>query len=104
MTGATLQCLAVLHHRLNGICVEGAGKTLRLALHTLHHRHCHPFLSELGIYLQHLLCLGLGLLAGGMGGVALLPQELRCAEERARAHLPAHHVAPLVAHQGQVAP
>ena len=39
-----------------------------------------------------------------MGGVSLLPQEFGCAEEWAGAHLPSHDVAPLVAHQWQVAP
>ena len=38
-----------------------------------------------------------------MGGVALLPQELRRPEEHAGAHLPPHHVRPLVAQYGQVA-
>ena len=43
-------------------------------------------------------CLGLG----GMRGMTLLPQELRRAQEQARAHLPAHHVRPLVDQQRQI--
>ena len=34
----------------------------------------------------------------------LLPQELRRAQERTRAHLPAHYVAPLVAQDGEIPP
>ena len=76
MRGTALQSLSVLHHRLDGIGVEGTGETLGLTLHTLDHRYCHPLLGELGIDLQHLLCFGLGLLTGGVSGVALLPEEL----------------------------
>ena len=39
-----------------------------------------------------------------MRAVAFLPQELRCAQEHTGAHLPAHHIGPLVAQHGQVAP
>ena len=39
----------------------------------------------------------------GVGGVALLPQELGGAQEQARAQLPAHDVGPLVEQQRQVA-
>ena len=39
-----------------------------------------------------------------MGRVAFLPEEFAGAEEWTCTHLPAHHVTPLVAHQGQVAP
>ena len=40
-----------------------------------------------------------GLLASGVGSMSFLPQEFRCAQEWTRAHLPSHHVTPLVAHQ-----
>ena len=103
MACAALQSLAILHHSLDGVGVECASKALCLALHTLHHRHCHVLLGEVGIHLQHLLCALLGLLACGMGGVSLLPQELAGAQEESCAHLPTHHVAPLVHQQGQVA-
>jgi hypothetical protein len=38
-----------------------------------------------------------------MGGVPFLPEELGGAQEQPGAHLPAHHVGPLVDEQGQVA-
>ncbi len=65
--------------------------------------HAHPILGEALVYVDHLLGLGDGLLAGGVGRVALLPEELGGAEEQTRAHLPAHDVGPLVAEDGQVA-
>ena len=101
---AALQGLAVLHHRLDGVSVQRSGEALGLALHALKHGDGHPVLREVGIYLQHLLCLGFGFLAGGVRGVAFLPQEFACAQEWARAHLPSHYIAPLVAQQWQVAP
>ena len=104
MAGTALKCLAILHHGLDGIGVEGSGETLGLALHSLHNGHGHPFLGKLGIDLEHQAGFGFSLLAGGMGGVALLPEELTGAQEGTGAHLPAHDVAPLVAHEGQVAP
>ena len=36
--------------------------------------------------------------------MALLPQELRGSKEETGTHLPSYHVAPLVAHNGQVSP
>ena len=42
-------------------------------------------------------------LAGGVGGVAFLPEELGGAEEHAGTHLPAHDIGPLVAEDGQIA-
>ena len=38
-----------------------------------------------------------------MGGVTFLPVEFQRAQEQARAHFPAHHVAPLVDQHRQVA-
>ena len=39
----------------------------------------------------------------GVGGVAFLPEEFRGAQEQPRAHLPAHHIGPLVDQHRQVA-
>ena len=104
VTGTALKCLTILHHSLDGICVEGTCKTLCLTLHTLDHGYCHPLFSELGIDLQHQLGLLLCLFTGGMSRMTFLPEELRSTQERTSTHLPAHHVTPLVTHQGQVAP
>ena len=104
VAGAALKGLAVLHHRLDGVGVERTGETLRLALHALNDGNGHPLFGKLGVDLQHLLSLLLSLLAGGVSRVAFLPQKFRRAQERTCAHLPAHDVTPLVAHQRQVAP
>ena len=104
MRRTALQRLAVLHHRLDGVRVQRTGETLRLRLHTLNDGDGEPFLSEFGIHLHHLLGVLLSLLAGSVSRMSLLPQELRRTQERTRAHLPAHHVTPLVTLQGQVAP
>jgi len=98
-----LQGLAVLHHGFDGVGVEGSGEALCLALHTLDDGHGHELLGKVGIDLQHGLRLTFSLFAGGVGGMALLPQEFAGAEEGTGAHLPAHDVSPLVAQDGQVA-
>ena len=46
---------------------------------------------------------GAGVVLGGVGGVALLPEELAGPQEHAGAQLPAHDVGPLVEQQRQVA-
>src|SRR5690606_12612504 len=43
------------------------------------------------------------LLRRGVGGVALLPEELRGAQERPGTELPPHHAAPLVVEEREVA-
>lgn len=40
---------------------------------------------------------------GGMGSVALLPEEFKGADEGPRAQLPAVHIRPLVEQHGQIA-
>ena len=103
MRRTTLQCLAILHHRLDGISLDGAGKSLVGCLDTLDHRQGHVTLGKVGIDIEHLNGFGLRLLTCGVSGVSLLPQELGRAQEQACTHLPAHDVAPLIAQQGQVA-
>ena len=101
---AALQGLAVLHHGFNSIGVERTGKAFRFALHAAHHGNGEHIACKVGINVEHLAGTLFCLLARGMGGVAFLPQELAGTQEEAGAHLPAHHVAPLVAEHGQVAP
>ena len=100
---AALKGFAVLHHGLYRVGVEGTGKSLGLTLHTLNHWNCHVFLGKLCINLQHQLSTLLCLFFRGMGSVSFLPEKLCCAQEQAGTHLPAHHVAPLVAQDWQVA-
>ena len=102
MRCSRLQGLAVLHHSLDRICVQCTCKTLRLTFDTLHHRYSHVVLGKISIYLQHLLCASLSLFLCCMCSMTLLPQEFRRAQEQSCAHLPAHHVAPLVDQQWQV--
>ncbi len=103
VAGAGLQGLLVLHHRLDGVGVDGAGEALMGRFFTLDHRHGHGAFGELAVDLVHLLGFGDGFLGRGVGGVALLPEELGGAQEQAGAHFPAHDVAPLVDQDRQVA-
>ena len=100
---SSLQGPRVLHHGLDAIGLEGAGELLGFGLHPLDHRHRHELLGEGGVDVQHPPRLLVGLRLGGMGGVPLLPEELRGAQEEPRAHLPSHHIGPLVDQDGQVA-
>ena len=103
MAGAALQGLAVLHHRLDGIGIQGSGEALCFALHALNDGHGHIVLCKLSIDLEHQLSTLLSLFASGMSRVAFLPKEFAGAQEQTGTHLPTHHVAPLVDQQRQVA-
>ena len=104
VTRTALQRLAVLHHSLDGVGVEGAGETFRGTLHTADDGDGQHIAGKVGIDVKHLAGTCFGFLASGVCRVAFLPEELARAEEKAGAHFPAHHVAPLVAAEGQVAP
>ena len=104
VAGTALQCLTVLHHGFDGIGVEGSGKTFGLALHTAYNGDGEDVACKIGIDVEHEFGAFLCLLAGGMCGMAFLPEEFRGAEEEACTHFPAHDVAPLVAEHGEVAP
>ena len=103
MRGAGLQRLAILHHRLDRIGVVGAGEALVGGLLAGDDGHRQHVFRELAIDLEHLQRLGHGIVAVGVRGMALLPEELGGAQEQARAHLPAHDVGPLVDEQRQIA-
>ena len=98
-----LQRLVVLHQRLAAVGAQRAGEPLAVGLPAGHDRHRHPLFHERAVDAEHPPRLFLRLRLGGVGGVALLPEELGGAEEEARAHLPADHVGPLVDQQRQVA-
>ena len=102
MAGAALQSFSVLHHGLYGVGIQSSGKALGLALHTLYHGHGHVLLCKGGIHLQHLLGALLSFLPCGMGSMSFLPQEFAGAQKQSCAHLPPHHVTPLVDQYGQV--
>jgi hypothetical protein len=102
--GAGLQGALVAHHSLDGVAGQGAGELLRHALLAGDDRHRHLGLGKFLIYIQHAQGLFHSLLGRGMGGVPLLPEELRGAQEEPRAHLPAHDIGPLVDEDGQVTP
>ena len=93
--GAGLQRLAVLHHGFYRVGSHGAREVFVLRLLASDDRHGQDLFGEGAVDLQH----AHGLRAASarrVGGMALLPEEFRGAQERAGALLPAHHVGPLV--------
>ena len=102
MAGAGLQCLTVMHQRLDRIGRRGARKFLLLRLLALDHRNRQHLLAEIGVDIQHLHRPLLRFLSRGMSGVTLLPQELTAAQERSRLLLPAHDRTPLVTYLRQI--
>ena len=98
-----LQGLTVLHHGFDGVGLESTCKALVGSLDTLNDGDSHVFLSKVGIDVEHLDGLSLGLFLSGMGSVTLLPQELGGAQEHTGAHLPTEYVSPLVDEQWQIA-
>ena len=100
--GARLEGLPVVHHALHGIGLLGAVELFFVGLASLHHRHGQHIFHEVGIEVQHPLCLLPGLGLSGVHGVALLPQKFPVAEEGPGGLLPAEHRTPLVIELGQV--
>ena len=98
-----LQRFDILHHRLNTIGIQRARETLVGGLDSFDNRNRHHTLRKIRIDIQHLTCVILCLLLGGMGSVPLLPEELGSTQEETRTHLPTHHITPLVAENRQVA-
>ena len=101
--GAGLKGFAILHHRFDRVRVDGAREALARGLRAANHGHRHVVLSEGGVHVEHLARLFARFSLRRVRGVPLLPEELRGAEEEARAELPTHHVRPLVDEQRQVA-
>ena len=103
VAGAHLQGLAVAHHRLQRPGADGAGEALPGRLVPGEDGHRQHLDHGLAVHVaQDPQGVGPGLVLGGVGGVALLPEELAGAQEQAGPQLPAHHVGPLVDQQGQV--
>ena len=102
--GAGLQCLAVLHHRFDRIGRGGAGKALVLRLFAREHRHRQVFFRMGAVHFERAQSLSHRVGLVGVGGMALLPQELAGPQKHPRAHFPAHHIGPLVGQQRQIAP
>ena len=104
VAGAHLQRLAVAHHPLEGVGGVGAGEALPLGLAADQHGQGHDVPGEVLVdVVQDAQGVGAGVVLGGVGGVALLPEELGGAQEDPGPQLPAHDVGPLVDEQGQVA-
>lgn len=81
---AALQRDAVVHHRLDRVGGDRAGELLLLGLLARHGRDREDVLIELLIGAEHAERFLHGLLGGLVHRVALLPQELGGAQERAR--------------------
>ena len=105
VAGAGLQRAPVLHHGFHAVGAQSARKFLFFGLQSLDHRQRHFLLYEVRINtVEDHQRLALGILLIGVDSVALLPQEFRGPQKRPSAHLPAHHIGPLIDQQRQVAP
>ena len=101
---AHLQRLAVAHQPFARPRDDRAGELLAVGLAPAPDRDREVALHRRGVgVLEDLQGVRVRLLARGVGGMALLPEELRGAQEQARAQLPAHDVRPLIDLQRQVA-
>ena len=104
VAGSGLERLVVVHHALDGVCALGTGELFLVGLVAAHDGHGKEVLAAVGIDLEHLLGLFNGLLRCCVEGVALLPEELAAAQERAGGLFPAENGAPLVIFHRQIAP
>jgi hypothetical protein len=104
VAGAHLERLSVTHHALEGVRGVGAGEPLPFGLAADQHGEGHDLAGEVLVDLvQDAKGVGPGVVLGGVGGVAFLPEELSRAQEDTGPQLPAHDVGPLVDQEGQVA-
>ena len=104
VAGAHLQGLAVAHHGLARHGVDGAGEAVVAGLDAEELGHGEHVHHEVGVgVVQDPGRVGAGVGLGGVGGVALLPEELGGPQEQPGSQLPAHDVAPHVQQQRQVA-
>ena len=103
VAGAALESLGVAHQALDAVGLIGPGKAFGRGLAAGVDRDGEHVLGDLAVDVEHAQRLLGGIGRGGVGGVALLPQELAGPQEEARAHLPAQDVVPLVVEQRQVA-
>ena len=103
MAGAALEGFPILHEGFDGVGGIGAGEFFGIRLAPLDDRNRQEFFREVGIDIKHAQGFFLCFFFGFVGGVALLPEEFRRAQEQARAQFPAHDVAPLIDQQRQIA-
>ena len=96
VAGTGLQCLSVMHQRLDGVGGNGTCKFLFICLASFDNRNSQYLLTEVCINIQHLLGTCLCLFLSRMYGMSFLPQELSGAKERSCGLLPTEYRTPLV--------
>ena len=102
MRGSALQCLAVVHKRLNGVCSLRSRKAFLCGLFALYNRNSKRFLGKAGVNIEHADSFFPCFLCGCMESMTLLPEELARAQKRAGGLFPAYNAAPLVIQLRQI--
>ncbi len=102
MTCACLQRLAVLHHCLDCIGIQCASKSFVGCLHSDNYGHSHVISCKLSIKINHLHSAVFRLFRRCVSAVPFLPKEFSGTQEHTCAHLPAHHIRPLVTQQREI--
>ena len=100
---AGLEGFAILHEGFDAVGGDGAGEFFGVGLGAFDDGDGEECFGEGGVDVEHFQRFDLRLVGGFVGGVAFLPEELGRSQEESRAHFPAHHVAPLVDEDGEVA-
>ena len=96
MGGAGLNRFPILHHRLDGQGHVRAGEALVLAFLAGHDGNGEVVAEKFLVKAMDHPRFHDGFFLGLVSRVPFLPEELRRPQEQSRAHLPAHHVRPLV--------
>ena len=91
-----------MHERLDGVGMLRSGKFFFFCLLPLNGRQRQILLTEVGVYLQHLLRTLFRFSGCLVYGMSLLPEEFTGAQERTGFLLPPDHAAPLVVKSGQI--
>ena len=97
-----LQSFAILHHCLNGVGVQGAGKFFGFAFTPRNNGNGQIFFGKSFVNIQNTHGFFFGFFKSGMGRVTFLPQKLGCAQEKTGTQFPTQHISPLVDENRQV--
>jgi len=91
------------HVQLHCSCVDSACKSFVFRLATTHNRAGQEIFVHFSIHLLHLVLENTGFFFGSVSGMALLPEELSCSDERSWVlELPSDDIGPLIEEQWEV--
>src|SRR5690554_4056336 len=96
MRCSCLQGFPVLHQSLDSQCIFCSGKTFGFCFSSFHNRNRHDIFCHVGIYVQHLFCLGNCFFFCCVSGVSFLPQKFSSTQKQPCTHFLTNNICPLI--------